>query len=75
MKRYQPGYGRLENALDEDGEFVLYEDARAIEVDRDIKAANLDTLRRLVLAMDDDADFAAYKAIEAAIDFARGLPE
>jgi hypothetical protein len=60
----------------EDGEFVLYEDAHTIEVDRDIKAANLDTLRKLVLAIEVDAndDYDRF-SVRDAMDFARGLPE
>jgi hypothetical protein len=78
-------YSRDTMTLDpEHGQFVHYEDAHAIEVDRDTKAANLDTLRKLVLQFstayeDRDGEYIYTQncapEYSAAVDFARGLPE
>lgn len=58
-----------------DGAYVLYEEARLIEVDRDIKAANLQLLVEKVLAIDVDSDKGTWDAIEAALDLARSLKQ
>ena len=57
MKRFFANTSHAD-VMDEapDGEYVLYEEARLIEVDRDIKAANLRLLVEKVLAYDTEAD-------------------
>lgn len=54
----------LEYAPMDTHEFVVYEEARLIEVDRDIKAANLKTLVGMVL----DHDDAVNRAVEGGGD-------
>lgn len=49
---------------DVDGAYVLYEEARQIEVDRDIKSANLKTLVDMVL----DHEGAVNRAVESGGD-------
>jgi hypothetical protein len=77
MKRYHFSYGREENDLDDNGPHVMYEEAHEIEIDRDMKSANLKTLVDMVLA------FTAVASIDpeseaqfcAMADLARGLKQ
>lgn len=57
MKRFDHAYDSQGTVGEsEGGKYVLYEEARVVEVDRDIKAANLKTLVDMVLAYDTAAD-------------------
>lgn len=81
--------GALEGWLSESetGDYCQYEEARLIEVDRDIKAANLQLLVEKVLAVDalvqrtvegggDGGDIAdAQAAEEELLDLARSLKQ
>jgi hypothetical protein len=85
MKRFNPEQGEnifggaVVGEMHESpkGRFVQYKEARQIETDRDIKAANLQLLVEKVLGVEaivGDGD--EYQcAISAAIDFARGLKQ
>lgn len=77
-------YSRDTMTLDpEHGQFVHYEEARQIEVDRDIKAANLQLLVEKVLAYDvtGDGDHintninTIADAYDAMVDLARSLKQ
>ena len=59
----------------DDAYVVPAEDYDMIEVDRDIKAANLHLLVEKVLAIDVDSDKGTWDAIEAALDLARSLKQ
>ena len=63
MNRFFPNSPHDVMDVDPAGGFVMYEEAREIEVDRDIKAANLQLLVKRVLA---------YKAAFNAFMFADG---
>ena len=95
MKRYdyqvwENDDGALEGWLSEgeNGDYVEYEEARLIEVDRDIKAANLQLLVEKVLAWDSalatmdagdpptNADMQALAQAEVSlVDLARSLKQ
>lgn len=67
MKRYEFNMEPLDTDESPDGSFVLYEEARVIEVDRDIKAANLQLLVEKVLALEtalEASDQSANAALE-----------
>lgn len=80
MKRYDSIHGS-QGGLDEYelGNYVLYEEARQIEVDRDIKAANLQLLVEKVLAYDGLDDHASVEdavlAYAGMIELARSLKQ
>lgn len=70
-------YSRDTMTLDpEHGQFVHYEEARQIEVDRDIKAANLRLLVDKVLAIyvNSNDDFDPY-TVRDAMELARSLKQ
>ena len=67
MNRYDWDYGGMIPAESWAGVYVTYEEARLIEVDRDIKAANLQLLVEKVLTLEtalDAADQNANAALE-----------
>lgn len=61
MKRYEFNLEPLDTDESPDGSFVLYEEAHAVEVDRDIKAANLQLLVEKVLEVYDLSSVAVFK--------------
>lgn len=93
MKRFRIdqmcGYSCIDAEMeaDEAGEYVLYADVEPIIADRDIKAANLETLVDLVLAYEERANIAvanegcigdiadADEAYNEMLDLARGLKQ
>lgn len=89
MKRYSTEHDDEPFEFDT-GEYVLYEEAHQVEIDRDIKAANLQLLVDAVLAynnalevienslnaaLEDTLYDAAQTAGEAMLDLARGLKQ
>ena len=71
-------YGAFERPpSDSSGEYVLYEEARLIEVDRDIKAANLQLLVEKVLETEAQwcGETARWGEVKPLFDLARSLKQ